>query len=274
MPKQGEVVQKSKKKGVTWADQIPPPIPSEVPPQEAWAAICTHGDTTDLVPVKEDAGTVGTVVLEDYTDVEISETTESGRIQTSQPGNTTLGTEECRSVPFVDESASSLARLRSSSISTQASESDAIEGVSGTWVEDPISQNSSREIPGWDSDLTELTDSQQQQETESQDESSETEVNDVRWGEITCLLFFPFLHLSFETTGPTSLRTKWAEDPHSGSSRWSIFQEVRNPQVPSAPFRWLSLEIVPFMSSKKSRLPTPKAKSARQALAVGSRIAG
>jgi hypothetical protein len=48
---------------------------------------------------------------------------------------------------------------------------------------------------------------------------------------------------------------------------------MRNPQVPTTPFRWLSLEIVRFMSSKKSRLPTPKAKTASQAFAIGSRIA-
>jgi hypothetical protein len=267
--RQGEVEQKRKKKGVTWADQIPQPIPSkEFPLQEATAAIGTH---RNLVPMKEDAGTVDAVVLEDYTDlaglVEISETTESG-----QPASTADGTEQCTSVSFVDESASSLARFRLSSISTQASGSDAIEDASGTWVEEPINQSSSHEIAGWDSDLTELTDSQE--EAESQDGSSETEVNDVRWEKNHLPPLLSFLHLSSNITGPTSFRTKWAEDPHSGSSRWSLFQKMRIPQVQPTPFRWLSLEVVRFMSSKKSRLPTPKAKSARQAFAVGPRIAG
>jgi hypothetical protein len=196
IPTQAEVEQKSNKKRVTWADQIPQPFPSkEFPPQEASAAIGTHGDITNLIPVKEDAGIVGTVVLEDYTDleglIENSDTTGNGRMQTSQPASAALGTEEYTSVPLGNESASSLERFQWSSVSAQTSGSDAIEGVSGTWVEKPIIQNSSHEIAGWDSDLTELADSHE--ETESQDGSSETEVNDVRWGKTTCLLFFSFL---------------------------------------------------------------------------------
>ena len=232
--RQGEGKQKSKKKGVTWADQIPQAMPS-----------------------KEDAGTIRTVGLKDYTILEgLSQTVESGCLETPQPASTANGTEEYISAPIVNESASTLARFRWSSISTQASESDAIENMSGIWVETPISQNSSYEVPGWDSDLPELTGSQA--EAESQGESSETEVNEVCW-KTTCLLSFCFLRLSSETTGPTTLRTNWAEDPHPGSSRWGLFQEMPVPQVPPTHFRWLSLEIMRFMSSKKSRLPAPKA---------------
>jgi len=144
--------------------------------------------------------------------------------------------------------------------------------MSGIWVENPTSQNSSYEVAGWDSDLTELSDAQA--EAESQDGPSETEMNDVCWGKPICLISSCFLRLSSETIGPTSLRTKWAEDPHPGASRWSLFQEMLVLQVPPTPFRRLSLEIMRFMSSKKSRLPAPKAKFARQAFAIGSRIAG
>jgi hypothetical protein len=241
--RQGEVEQKRKKKGVTWADQIPQPIPSkEFPLQEATAAIGTHGN---LVPMKADAGIVDAVVLEDYTDlaglVEISETTESGRMQTSQPASTADGTEQCTSVSFVDESASSLARFRLSSISTQASGSDAIEDASGTWVEEPINQSSSHEIAGWDSDLTELTESQE--EAESQDGSSETEVNDVRWEKTICLLFFPsytYLPISQDRppSVPSGLKIRIPARPAGAYSRKCASPKCS--QLLSVGYRWKS----------------------------------
>ncbi|KIM46069.1 hypothetical protein M413DRAFT_302302 [Hebeloma cylindrosporum] len=84
------------------------------------------------------------------------------------------GTEECRRVPFVNKCASPLMRL--SSISFQGSGSDMVDGVAGTWVEQPTIQNSSCKVTGWDSDLTELNDSED--EAESRDGSSEPEMND------------------------------------------------------------------------------------------------
>jgi len=105
IPRQGEVKQKKKKKGVTWADQIPQPS-KEFPPQEALTAMLTHDTITYLVPVKEDA----TVGLEDYTNLEgLSETVESGCMETPQPASTANGTEEYISAPIVNENASTLA---------------------------------------------------------------------------------------------------------------------------------------------------------------------
>lgn len=174
--RQGEVEQKSKKAGVTWADQVAQPILSkEFPPQEA--AIVTHGNITNLIPVKDDAGTISPVVLEDCTDLEghteISDITESGCMKTPRPASPD-GTEECRRVPFVNKCASPLMRL--SSLSIQGSGSDMVDGVAGTWVEQPTIQNSSCKVTGWDSDLTELNDSED--EAESRDGSSEPEMND------------------------------------------------------------------------------------------------
>jgi len=241
--RQGEVEKKSKKKGVTWADQISQPIPSkEFPLQEATAAIGTHDN---LVPVKEDAGIVGTVVLEDYADLEglteISETTESGCIQTSQPRSTVDGTEECTSAPFIDESASSPARFQLSSMSTQASESDVIEDVSGTWVEEPINQSSSHQIAGWDSDLTELTESQE--EAESQDGSSETEMNDVRWEKTTCLLvFLSYAYLPIPQdrppSAPSGLKIRIPARPAGAYSRKCASSKCS--QLLSVGYRWKS----------------------------------
>lgn len=239
--RQGEVKHKSKKKGVTWADQIPQPIPSkEVPLQKARAAIGTH---RNAVPVKEDTVMVGAVVLEDYTNlegpVEISETTESACMQTSQPASTADSIEDSVSIPFVDESASSLARL--SSISTQASGSDEIEDVSGTWVEEPISQSDSHEIVGWDSDLTELADSQE--EAESQDGSSETDMNDVRWKNTTCLLFFPsYAYLPIPQdrppSAPSGLKIRIPARPAGAYSRECASPKCR--QLLSVGYRWKS----------------------------------
>ena len=241
--RQGEVEKMSKKKGVTWADQIPQPIPSkEFPLQDTTAAIGTHGN---LVPLKEDAGIGDAVVLEDYTGsedlIETSETTESGRMQTSQPASTADGTEECTSAPIVNESASSPARFRLSTISTQASGSDAIEDVSGTWVEEPINQSSSHEIAGWNSDVTELIESQE--EAESQDGSSETEMNDVCWEKTTYLLFFPSyayfpIPQDRPPSAPSGLKIRIPPRPAGAYSRKCASPKCS--QLLSVGYRWKS----------------------------------
>jgi len=181
-----------KKKSVTWADQTTQTTPLEdfqplardvsLSTQEIRAPIVTRGDSTNLLLVQEADGIVGDVIPEDYTNLkpllEIPETTtESDCIQTPQPIFMVDRTKECTSVP--PESAPSLTGCRLSSTFTQIPESNGVEGASETWTDEPISRSPSHEVSGWDSDLTELNNSQE--EMESRDgSSSEAEVNDVR----------------------------------------------------------------------------------------------